>query len=76
MDPPNFKVDPRFLSWIGASIIPKLDTSKDMYVGRDKYMASFLNYEKHLQKSKVEAIQAMKQQILAERLAELRDNEG
>ena len=52
-------MDPRFLSWVGASVIPKLDASRDMYVMRDKYMASFVNYEQHLEQSKTEAIRTM-----------------
>ena len=46
---PTFKVDPRYLSWVGASVIPKLDASRDMFVTRDKYMASFVQYERHLE---------------------------
>ena len=57
------------MSWIGGSVIPKLDASRDMYVGRDKYVAGFLNYEKHLEQTKAEAIRTMQQQILAQRLA-------
>ena len=64
LEPPTFKVDPRFLSWVGASVIPKLDASRDMYVTREKYMASFINYEQHLEQSKADAIRTMQQQIL------------
>ena len=48
-------------------MIPKLDASKDMYVSRDKYMASFINYEKHLETSKAEAIKNMQHQIFMQR---------
>jgi hypothetical protein len=39
VEPPSFKTDPRFVSWIGGSVIPKLESSKDMYVSREKYIA-------------------------------------
>lgn len=41
----KFKTDPRFLSWIGASILPKLDSSKDMFISRDKFLSKFVNYQ-------------------------------
>ena len=69
MEPPTFKVDPRYLSWIGGSVIPKLDSSKDMFISREKYVASFINYEQHLEQSKAEAIRTMQNQILAQRQA-------
>jgi hypothetical protein len=28
----KFKEDPRILSWIGASVIPKIDASRDMFI--------------------------------------------
>lgn len=34
----KFKTDPRFLSWIGASILPKLESAKDMFISRSRYM--------------------------------------
>ena len=56
MEPPTFKVDPRFSSWIGGSVIPKLESSKDMYVTREKYVANFNSYEKHFEESKAEGV--------------------
>ena len=35
VEPPSFKTDPRYVSWIGGSVIPKLESSKDMYVSRE-----------------------------------------
>jgi len=29
----------KFLAWIGASVIPKLDVMKELWIKRDKYMA-------------------------------------
>jgi actin-related protein len=40
----RFKTDPRFLSWIGASILPKLDSAKDMFIHKDKFQSKFTNY--------------------------------
>ena len=34
----KFKEDPRILSWIGASVIPKLDSSRDMFIQKTKYL--------------------------------------
>ena len=45
VEPPSFKTDPRYVSWIGGSVIPKLESSKDMYVSREKYIAAFKNYD-------------------------------
>lgn len=41
----KFKTDPRFLSWIGASVLPKLDSAKDMFIHRDKFQSRFQNYQ-------------------------------
>ena len=39
--PDQLKIDPRFVSWMGASIIPKLESSKDMFISREKFMIDF-----------------------------------
>jgi len=41
------KIDARFTSWIGASIIPKLESSKDMYIQRDKFIIDFKPYREN-----------------------------
>ena len=72
VEPPTFKTDPRFLSWIGGSVIPKLDSSKEMYVTRDKYMAAFMNYDRHFEESKAEAVLTLQTTILEQRQAALK----
>ena len=37
-------MDNRFLSWIGASIIPKIDITKDMFILREKWVCDVPNY--------------------------------
>ena len=44
-NPEQLKSDPRFLSWIGASIIPKLESSKDMFIPREKFLMEFKSYK-------------------------------
>lgn len=54
-DPPlKFLADPRFLSWIGASVLPKLESAKEMFINRDKFQSNFVNYREQFaeQKSK------------------------
>ncbi len=41
MNPESLKIDPRFMSWMGASIIPKLESSKDMFIPRDKFVLDY-----------------------------------
>ena len=41
----KFNTDPRFLAWIGASIIPKLESAKDMFISRDKFLVNYINYK-------------------------------
>ena len=57
------------MSWIGGSVIPKLESSKDMYIHRDKYVANFTSYDKHFEESKAEGIASMKQAILQQKKA-------
>ena len=52
----KFKTDPRYLSWIGASIIPKLESSKDMFISREKYLCLFQNYRDQFQEQKCRQI--------------------
>lgn len=40
-----------------------------MFVSRAKYVASFVNYEQHLEQSKADAIKNMQNQILVQRQA-------
>jgi len=40
-------------------VIPKLDSSKDMYVSREKYVASFKNYSDHFEEYKQETIKSV-----------------
>ena len=48
----QYKVDPRFLSWIGASIIPKLESAKDMFIMREKFLVEFKPYKDHFAEEK------------------------
>ena len=48
----KFKTDPRYLSWIGGSILPKLESAKDMFVSRDKFQAKFTNYKEQFLEQK------------------------
>mmetsp|Transcript_10274 Transcript_10274/g.15636 ORF Transcript_10274/g.15636 Transcript_10274/m.15636 type:complete len:161 (+) Transcript_10274:1620-2102(+) len=48
----KFKTDPRVLSWIGGSVLPKLESSKDMFVPRDKFLVAYKNYETQFQEMK------------------------
>jgi len=50
--PEHLKIDPRFISWIGASVIPKLEASKDMYIQRDKFLVDFKSYRDHFQEQR------------------------
>lgn len=45
MSPETLRIDPRFVSWMGASIIPKLESSKDMFITRDKFLIEFKPYK-------------------------------
>jgi actin-related protein len=47
--PDHLRIDPRFVSWMGASIIPKLESSKDMYIQRDKFMIDFRPFKENFQ---------------------------
>lgn len=59
VEPPQFKTDPRYVSWIGGSVIPKLESSKDMYVTREKYVAAYKNYDEHFEESKAELMKGL-----------------
>ena len=37
-------MDNRFLSWIGASVIPKIEITKDMFIPREKWICDFPKY--------------------------------
>ena len=54
----KFKTDPRALSWIGAAVIPKLESSKDMFITRDKFMVEFQNYRTQFSEIKLAHIKA------------------
>jgi hypothetical protein len=34
-------IDVKTISWIGGTIIPKLDSSKDMWISRDRWLGEF-----------------------------------
>jgi hypothetical protein len=34
-------IDNKTISWIGATIIPKLDSSKDMWISRDRWLGEY-----------------------------------
>lgn len=44
-------------------MIPKLDSSKDMYVSREKYVAAYKNYNVHYEESKADTIRNVQQSI-------------
>jgi actin-related protein len=33
------------VSWLGASILPKLDSSKDLFIPREKFIVEFKSYK-------------------------------
>jgi hypothetical protein len=35
------------VSWLGAAIIPKLESSKDMFIPREKFMIEFKPYREN-----------------------------
>lgn len=41
----SLRIDPRFVSWMGASIIPKLESAKDMFIQRDKFIIDFKSFK-------------------------------
>lgn len=45
MNAESLRIDPRFVSWMGASIIPKLESSKDMFIPREKFLIEFKAYK-------------------------------
>lgn len=53
----QFKTDPRFLSWVGASIIPKLESAKDMFIPREKFIVEFKSYKDNYNEFRSQAIQ-------------------
>eukprot|EP00347_Sterkiella_histriomuscorum_P001948 403370052 len=57
MTPETLRIDPRFVSWMGASIIPKLETSKDCFITREKYLIDFKPYKENFQEVKLIEIQ-------------------
>ena len=50
--PEHLRIDPRFTSWVGASIIPKLESSKDMYIQRDRFCVDFKPYKEHFEEQR------------------------
>jgi actin-related protein len=54
VEPLSFKVDPRYLSWIGASILPRLESCKDLFIDRKKYVLSFEQYKDQFAREKTE----------------------
>jgi len=40
-----FAVDPRFVSWVGGAIVPKMDCAKEMGVTREKWGVKVEGYE-------------------------------
>lgn len=57
MAPDHLRIDPRFISWVGASIIPKLDSSKDMFIQRDKFVIDFKPFKENFQEQRSQMIQ-------------------
>lgn len=45
--PEHLKIDPRFTSWMGATVIPKLESAKDMFIQRDKFVVDFKPYKEN-----------------------------
>ena len=45
--------DPRFFTWIGGSVCPRLETSKDMFISREQWACTFKNFDKHVKEERV-----------------------
>lgn len=60
--PEHLKIDPRFTSWIGAAVVPKLESSKDMFIQRDKFVADFRSYKDHFQEQRQAQIEQLADQ--------------
>lgn len=43
-----------------------------MYISREKYIASFKNYDKHFEETKTEAIRSLQQTILEQKQQSLK----
>jgi hypothetical protein len=56
-------------------VIPKLDSSKDMYVSREKYVAAFKNYSDNFEECKQETIRNVQQSIYDQKVQASKQNE-
>ena len=56
VNPDLFKPDPRVLSWLGAAVIPKLESAKDMFVPRERFVVEFKSYKDHFKEVKQASI--------------------
>ena len=48
--------DPRFFTWIGGSVCPRLETSKDMFISREQWACTFKNFDKHVKEERVRRV--------------------
>ncbi len=48
IDPLTKKVLPAYISWVGATVIPRLDSVKDLWLTRNRWMGSCLEEQEYL----------------------------
>jgi hypothetical protein len=65
----NFNTDPRFTSWMGGSILAKIDSSREMLVTREKWGMPLQDYQSHLAEIETRVREEVRQK-------ELEDEEG
>lgn len=48
--------DPRFFTWVGGSVCPRLETSKDMFITREQWTCTFKNFDDHVKEERVRRV--------------------
>jgi len=51
MDPQLKEIDPINMSFVGATVIPKLDTIKELWISRNRWSGSCIGEEKEIVES-------------------------
>lgn len=54
------------MSWLGASIIPRLDSSKDLFIPREKFIVEYRPYKEHFEEMKKQQIQVALENLRSE----------
>lgn len=39
--------DPRFFTWVGGAVCPRLDTARDMFIDREQWTGTFKKFDSH-----------------------------